>query len=159
MIVGITISVVLQVLPTQTSNLIRFAELGVAFLLVATGVAGYLSADLGAGPTEAAALAWDPPCIQMELHSCSGLKRLRWLCTRGGCWARDTARGNSDWTSRGPDARSLVPTACQPLTPRHGPDRSLRCPEHEPSSYKVACHPMGRVGLVHVRPVVAEAVG
>ena len=60
-VVGMTISVVLQFLPTQTSYPIRFAELGVAFLLVVVGVAGYLSSDLGAGPTEAAALAWDPP--------------------------------------------------------------------------------------------------
>jgi uncharacterized membrane protein YczE len=66
-IVGVTISVALQFLPThaflpaQASYLIRFAELGVALVLVAFGVAGYLSSDLGAGPTEAAALALDPP--------------------------------------------------------------------------------------------------
>jgi uncharacterized membrane protein YczE len=60
-IVGSTVSIALEMLPTHTSFLIRIAELGVAFILVAIGVAGYLSSDLGAGPTEAAALAWDPP--------------------------------------------------------------------------------------------------
>jgi uncharacterized membrane protein YczE len=60
-IVGFTVSIALEALPTQASYLIRIAELGAAFLLVAVGVAGYLSSDLGAGPTEAAALAWDPP--------------------------------------------------------------------------------------------------
>jgi len=29
--------------------------------VLAFGVAGYLGSDTGAGPTEAAALAWDPP--------------------------------------------------------------------------------------------------
>jgi uncharacterized membrane protein YczE len=33
----------------------------VGFLVLAVGVAGYLATDLGAGPAEAAALAWDPP--------------------------------------------------------------------------------------------------
>ena len=60
-IVGVTISVALQFLPTQASYLIRFAELGAALVIVSFGVAGYLSSDLGAGPTEAAALALDPP--------------------------------------------------------------------------------------------------
>ena len=31
------------------------------FVVLCVGVAGYLAVDLGAGPVEAAALAWDPP--------------------------------------------------------------------------------------------------
>ncbi|MGH2382693.1 MAG: YczE/YyaS/YitT family protein [Candidatus Limnocylindria bacterium] len=60
-VVGVTVSLVLAVLPTTTDDALRFAELGLAFVLVAIGVAGYLATDLGAGPTEAVALAWDPP--------------------------------------------------------------------------------------------------
>ena len=36
-------------------------ELALAFVLLILGVAGYLASELGAGPTEVAALAWDPP--------------------------------------------------------------------------------------------------
>ena len=39
----------------------RVAALALAFVLMAVGVAGYLASDTGAGPAEAAALAWDPP--------------------------------------------------------------------------------------------------
>ena len=39
----------------------RVAALALAFVLIAAGVAGYLASDTGAGPAEAAALAWDPP--------------------------------------------------------------------------------------------------
>lgn len=39
----------------------RLALLAVAFPVLATGIAVYLDAGLGAGPVEAAALAWDPP--------------------------------------------------------------------------------------------------
>ena len=39
----------------------RVAALALAFVLMAAGVAGYLASDTGAGPAEAAALAWDPP--------------------------------------------------------------------------------------------------
>jgi uncharacterized membrane protein YczE len=60
-VVGLTVSVAMQALPAQMSYPIRYAELGLAFLLVALGVAGYLTSGLGAGPTEAAAVAWDPP--------------------------------------------------------------------------------------------------
>jgi len=60
-VVGVTVSLVLAVLPATTDDALRFAELGLAFVLVAIGVAGYLATDLGAGPTEAVALAWDPP--------------------------------------------------------------------------------------------------
>jgi uncharacterized membrane protein YczE len=60
-VVGGTVSVVMPLLPTPVLYPFRFVELGLAFLLLAFGVAGYLASELGAGPTEAAALAWDPP--------------------------------------------------------------------------------------------------
>lgn len=60
-IVGITVSVVLALLPTATDLAVRITELGLAFVLVSVGVAGYLVSDMGAGAAEAAALAWDPP--------------------------------------------------------------------------------------------------
>ena len=39
----------------------RIVEFGAAFVVVCVGVAAYLAADSGAGPMEAAALAFDPP--------------------------------------------------------------------------------------------------
>ena len=39
----------------------RILVLGVAFPVLALGIALYLGSHLGAGPAEAAALAWDPP--------------------------------------------------------------------------------------------------
>ena len=60
-VVGFVVSALLPLLPTPGSMAPRFVELGLAFVLLILGVAGYLAADLGAGPTEVAALAWDPP--------------------------------------------------------------------------------------------------
>ncbi|MFL6155592.1 MAG: hypothetical protein ACJ72D_05870 [Marmoricola sp.] len=60
-VVGLTVGVVLDALETPTSDLARGGLLGAALLVLATGVAAYLGSNLGAGPAEAAALAWDPP--------------------------------------------------------------------------------------------------
>lgn len=60
-VVGVTVSLIAPLLPTPADPLIQAVELGLAFVLLAVGVAGYLAADLGAGPMEAAAIAWDPP--------------------------------------------------------------------------------------------------
>ena len=60
-VVGFTVSWVLDVAPGPDAVAVRGLELAVAFVLLAIGVAGYLASHLGAGPTEAAALAWDPP--------------------------------------------------------------------------------------------------
>jgi uncharacterized membrane protein YczE len=60
-VVGVTVSAVLPLLPEPASRAGRGAELALAFVVLCLGVAGYLAADLGAGPAEAAALAWDPP--------------------------------------------------------------------------------------------------
>lgn len=60
-VVGITVTIVAPLLPMPADPIVRWAELALAFVLLSVGVAGYLAADLGAGPTEGAALAWDPP--------------------------------------------------------------------------------------------------
>lgn len=60
-VVGATINGVLVLLDEPDSLLARIALLVGAFPIVAIGVAGYLGAGAGAGPTEAVALAFDPP--------------------------------------------------------------------------------------------------
>lgn len=60
-VVGLTVSVVLGVLGTPDPWIARAALLVVAFPVLAAGIAAYLGSNLGAGPAEAAALAWDPP--------------------------------------------------------------------------------------------------
>ena len=60
-VVGVTVSVVIDVLGTPGAPLARTAVLAVAFPVLAVGIAAYLGSNLGAGPAEAAALAWDPP--------------------------------------------------------------------------------------------------
>ena len=60
-VVGYTVSVVLGVLETPGGLAARSAYLVVAFPVLAVGIAAYLGSNLGAGPAEGAALAWDPP--------------------------------------------------------------------------------------------------
>jgi uncharacterized protein len=60
-LVGFVISGVMLVVPDVTSLPWRFALLIAAFVLIASGVAGYLASATGAGPAEAMAIAWDPP--------------------------------------------------------------------------------------------------
>jgi uncharacterized protein len=60
-VVGVVVSIVLPRLPTPASLPLRWLELVAGFAVLCVGVAGYLAANLGAGPTEVAALAWDPP--------------------------------------------------------------------------------------------------
>lgn len=60
-IVGFTVSALTPLAPEPTELGWRYVELLVAFPILCIGVAGYLASHLGAGPTEAAALAWDPP--------------------------------------------------------------------------------------------------
>jgi uncharacterized protein len=61
LVVGSTVSVVLDLLHTPDPLLGRSTYLVVAFPVLAVGIAAYLGSNLGAGPAEAAALAWDPP--------------------------------------------------------------------------------------------------
>ena len=60
-VVGLTVSAVLGALETPDPWAARIALLVVAFPVLALGIAAYLGSNLGAGPAEGAALAWDPP--------------------------------------------------------------------------------------------------
>ena len=60
-VVGFTVSWLLPVLDTPGTALGQALLLVAAFPVLATGIAAYLGSHLGAGPAEAAALAWDPP--------------------------------------------------------------------------------------------------
>ena len=60
-LVGVTVSVVLDALATPDALGWRTVLLAVAFPVLALGIALYLGSHTGAGPAEAAALAWDPP--------------------------------------------------------------------------------------------------
>lgn len=61
LVVGYTVSVLLDVLHSPDALVARSAYLVAAFPVLAIGIAAYLGSNLGAGPAEAAALAWDPP--------------------------------------------------------------------------------------------------
>ncbi|HET6626710.1 MAG TPA: hypothetical protein VFG63_09990 [Nocardioidaceae bacterium] len=60
-LVGFVISAVMALVPQVDTWTGRITFLVLAFVLIAAGVAGYLASNTGAGPAEAAALAWDPP--------------------------------------------------------------------------------------------------
>ena len=61
MLVGVTVSVVLDLITTPDALGSRAVLLAAAFPVLALGIALYLGSHTGAGPAEAAALAWDPP--------------------------------------------------------------------------------------------------
>ena len=60
-VVGLTVTGLLAVLPTPGTLLGQVLLLLAAVPVLAAGIAAYLGSHLGAGPTEAAALAYDPP--------------------------------------------------------------------------------------------------
>lgn len=60
-VVGFTVSWLLPVLDTPGTVLGQAVLLAAAFPVLAIGIGAYLGTHLGAGPAEAAALAWDPP--------------------------------------------------------------------------------------------------
>jgi len=60
-VVGWTVSFLFDVLDTPDSLVWQAVLLVAAFPVLALGIAAYLGANTGAGPAEAAALAWDPP--------------------------------------------------------------------------------------------------
>lgn len=60
-LVGGTVSLLLGLLSTPDGLATRLALLAIAFPVLAVGIAAYLGSQTGAGPTEAAALAYDPP--------------------------------------------------------------------------------------------------
>ena len=60
-VVGVTVSLLVDLLDTPDGLGWRLLLLAAAFPVLAVGIAGYLGSHTGAGPAEAAALAWDPP--------------------------------------------------------------------------------------------------
>jgi uncharacterized membrane protein YczE len=60
-VVGVIVSLMLEVLDTPDSLPARITLAAAAFPVLAVGIAVYLGSHTGAGPAEAAALAWDPP--------------------------------------------------------------------------------------------------
>lgn len=60
-VVGVTVWLLLMVLPTPQPWWGRGLMLLAALPVIALGIAAYLGSRTGAGPAEAAALAWDPP--------------------------------------------------------------------------------------------------
>jgi len=60
-VVGGTVSVLLDLLETPEGLGWRLLLLAAALPVLAVGIAVYLGSHTGAGPAEAAALAWDPP--------------------------------------------------------------------------------------------------
>lgn len=61
LVVGGTVPVAMNVLPAPESIVGQALMLIVALPVLALGIAAYLGSHTGAGPTEAAAQAWDPP--------------------------------------------------------------------------------------------------
>ncbi|QZY29066.1 hypothetical protein [Nocardioides coralli] len=60
-VVGATVSVLFEVMSTPETWSGQVGLLLLAFPVLAIGIATYLGSHTGAGPAEAAALAWDPP--------------------------------------------------------------------------------------------------
>lgn len=60
-VVGAVVSVGLEVVPSPEGLVARLAVMALAFPVLAVGIALYLGCRWGAGPIEAAALAYDPP--------------------------------------------------------------------------------------------------
>jgi len=60
-LVGVVVDVVLGLMATPDDLAWRAVLLAAAFPVLAIGIALYLGSHTGAGPAEAAALAWDPP--------------------------------------------------------------------------------------------------
>ena len=61
MVVGLVVDRLLLVLESPGTLLGQVVLLSAAFPVLAVGIAAYLGMHLGAGPIEAAGLAWDPP--------------------------------------------------------------------------------------------------
>ncbi len=61
LVVGVVVSGLLDAFEEPGAMWVRVVLLVLSFPVLAVGVAGYLAVDAGAGPTEAAALAFDPP--------------------------------------------------------------------------------------------------
>jgi uncharacterized membrane protein YczE len=81
-VVGFVVSGLLDAFAQPDALWVRVVLLALSFPVVAVGVAGYLAVDAGAGPTEAAALAFDPPVPFRWSYSVvqGGGALLGWLC-------------------------------------------------------------------------------
>ena len=82
LVVGFVVSGLLDAFAEPDALWLRVALLVLSFPVLAVGVAGYLAVDAGAGPTEAAALAFDPPVPFKWSYSVvqGGGALLGWLC-------------------------------------------------------------------------------
>ncbi len=82
LVVGAVVSGVLAVLEEPDDLWLRAVMLAISLPVLAIGVAGYLAQDAGAGPTEAAALALDPPVPFRWSYSLvqGGGAVIGWLC-------------------------------------------------------------------------------
>ena len=60
-LVGLTVSLLLDWFDEPSGVAMRVALLVAALPVLSLGIAAYLGSQVGAGPGEAAALAWDPP--------------------------------------------------------------------------------------------------
>lgn len=60
-VVGLSVGFLLPLAPRPEGGPARWVEFAAGFVVVCLGVAGYLAADLGIGPTEGPAIAFDPP--------------------------------------------------------------------------------------------------
>ena len=82
LVVGVVVSGLLAAFDQPDSMAVRVVLLLLSFPVVAVGVAGYLATGTGAGPTEAAALAFDPPVPfkwSYTVVQCGGAL-IGWLC-------------------------------------------------------------------------------
>lgn len=82
LVVGFVVSGLLDAFAEPDELWLRVALLVLSFPVLAIGVAGYLAVDAGAGPTEAAALAFDPPVPFRWSYSVvqGGGALAGWLC-------------------------------------------------------------------------------
>lgn len=81
-VVGLTVSGLMSVLGQPDDLLARFVLLALSLVVLPVGVAGYLAVDAGAGPTEAAAMALNPPVPFAWSYSLiqGGGAFVGWLC-------------------------------------------------------------------------------
>jgi uncharacterized membrane protein YczE len=81
-VVGFVVSGLLDAFDQPDALWVRILLLVLSFPVLAVGVAGYLAVNAGAGPTEAAALAFDPPVPFKWSYSVvqGGGALIGWLC-------------------------------------------------------------------------------
>lgn len=81
-LVGLTVSLVMRLMPQVDGLGARIGLFIAGYVVLCIGVAAYLATDLGAGPAEAAALAFDPPLrfgVSYTIFQLFGVL-VGWLC-------------------------------------------------------------------------------